>query len=468
MADRLNDGFPSMEEVAPSLFRSLVVHRPLTTLGRLGVGVVAGLFFLSVLMTIALPLLSVAGFPVRSLIILTLTILIALARQDVSFRVIRRERWMIFLLIGLGTLGGLVSSFNPATPTPDIIRSILEIHVQSIVNLLLAVFVVEICGVGLTLTMFIGAIGLSALFAVLQFIDVSVAWDARQLLANVQHEVFEAYGFFHDKRPMGLSYSPITLATQVCLVFAAYTATRERLRSTRGRKPFDPAIVMAVLAFIVTCFASGNRSPILGALIFLTFYTLRRPQLIVVSLPVLIVCGFVLLPAFFDTLQRSGSRVASVDDDSAAGRLTLSYYGLLLFLDRPFGYGLGFDPTLYWSKYWADLVDMPNPFNVQVYPLHNYVLSMLNFYGIGIFFLAPLFWKALKPYARYAIFFIPYVVHILFHNAGIFWNDPVIWFMLPLLVSMNMPAPSQRQRFRRRTPGNRNEELRARGALDQL
>ncbi len=62
--------------------------------------------------------------------------------------------------------------------------------------------------------------------------------------------------------------------------------------------------------------------------------------------------------------------------------------------------------------------------------LHNYVLSMINIYGVGILILVPLAIKLLIRTSVYLIFFIPYAVHILFHNSGPFYSDTIIWFVI--------------------------------------
>lgn len=76
--------------------------------------------------------------------------------------------------------------------------------------------------------------------------------------------------------------------------------------------------------------------------------------------------------------------------------------------------------------------------------LHNYVLSMINIYGIGILLFAPLAIKSLIRAGPYAIFFIPYAVHILFHNSGPFYSDTIIWFVVAAIGAAAAKAASAR------------------------
>jgi hypothetical protein len=124
-------------------------------------------------------------------------------------------------------------------------------------------------------------------------------------------------------------------------------------------------------------------------------------------------------------------------------RGTLIYYGLRLFADNPVGYGLAFAPMTLWSSYWPDIYTMPAPRGVQVNDLHNYLLTMVNTYGIGLLLLAPIIARLLRSAGASFIFFVPYFVQILFHNAGPFYNDTVIWFVSAAIAT----AVSSRSQF---------------------
>jgi hypothetical protein len=86
---------------------------------------------------------------------------------------------------------------------------------------------------------------------------------------------------------------------------------------------------------------------------------------------------------------------------------------------------------------------------------------MLNTYGIGIMLLVPLAARLLYRSRAVLMFFIPYIVHIMFHNSGPFWNDMIIWFVVAVLSvapALRMgsahaaPVVRQRPQFRRPAP----------------
>ena len=80
---------------------------------------------------------------------------------------------------------------------------------------------------------------------------------------------------------------------------------------------------------------------------------------------------------------------------------------------------------------------MAAPSGVRENDLHNYVVNMVNIYGIGILLLTPIIARLLGQSKSSLIFFIPYLVHILFHNSGPFYNDNVIWFVIASIAAAN-------------------------------
>jgi len=47
------------------------------------------------------------------------------------------------------------------------------------------------------------------------------------------------------------------------------------------------------------------------------------------------------------------------------------------------------------------------------------------------------------------IFFIPYIIHILFHNYGPFFNDNVIWFVVAAIAAANVDQDVRREAVHR-------------------
>jgi O-Antigen ligase len=383
------------------------------------------------------------GIPIRALVAAAMLALVVILYSDVAKVALRRNLLLLGLAAGLAVLGIFVSVAN-STPLAAIIRAVTEVHVQAAVTLMVAAILARICGARACMFAIIGVIGVSACFAVAQMMDIESAWAARRALGPLRNE--EAAGIsLIGLRAQGLSYSPIQLATQLTLAFAAFLAVREKFRRrTTANATADPAVLFALLALVATCVACGTRSPILGGMIFLAAYAAQRRT---PWLPLFLILAAILLylawPLIMGLIETSAPRVAKVNDNSALARSTLAYYGLRLFADNPVGYGLAFAPMTMWASYWPDLYTMPAPRGTQENDLHNYALSMLNIYGVGILLLAPIAAKLLRRASQSLIFFVPYVVQILFHNAGPFYNDSVIWFVIAAIAAASLRTEAQ-------------------------
>jgi hypothetical protein len=249
---------------------------------------------------------------------------------------------------------------------------------------------------------------------------------------------------------MGLSYSPIHLATQACLAFAAFAALR---LWNNGRAPaagprVDWMMLAALTVMVAVAFLSQTRSPIVGALMFFGLYLLWRGS---AFYSLLILAGAAALalaaPMILDMMQDAQSRVFRVGDNSSSGRYTLATYGMMLLADNPLGYGFGFVSQDHWAPYWQDLYTLPGAGEVREAELHNYALNMLTTYGIGLVLVIPLIWQIVWPARRWLIAFVPYLVHLAFHNTGPFWNDTLFWFVAgSITVMANSTTASQRTR----------------------
>lgn len=389
---------------------------------------VAG-FALLLLFIIALNPIKIGGFPVRGVIAPGMLVIAVLLYTNLAKVVWKKNQLLLGLALAMGILGTFVSVVNGASGS-EIAKSLTEVYVQAVITILVAGILARICGPRWASWAIVGVIGLSAFVAALQMLDVHAAWSFRSSLGPLQDEETEGLNFV-ARRPPGLSFSPIQLSTQLCLAFAAFAAVRDRLRRNEGIVGPDIWVIVALGVFFAACFASETRSPILGGLIFLVIYAVQRRAS---WFALLLIAGGILLyfawPLIMEIIQGHAPRVIRTDDNSAAVRQTMAYYGIRLFLDNPLGYGFAFDPTTMWTKYWPDLYMMPAPDGVQIHPLHNYVTSMPNIYGIGLLLMVPIVFKLLRRGATSLIFFIPYAVQIMFHNSGPFYSDSVIWFVV--------------------------------------
>lgn len=402
------------------------------TIGRC----IAFLTFASLLAaTVALNSFKIAGFPIRGVVAAGILILAILFCFDEAKRAFKNNFAVLGLAAGLAVLGVFVSLVNGAN-LDAVLRSLTEVHVQAAITLMVAAILAQVAGPRACVFAIIAVIGISACVAVGQMLDMPSAWALRSALGPLPNEATEGLDFT-ARRPTGLAYSPITFSTQLCLAFAAFTAVRDKFRiSTFGKSSADPGVMLALLALFAACIACATRSPILGGLMFLAAYSMqRRTSWLPLFLIVATVVIYLAWPLIMDVVQTNAPRVARADDDSAAARLTMVYFGMRLFADNPFGYGLTFEPMMLWGKYWPELYTMPAPAGVRVHDLHNYVMSMLNIYGLGILLLMPIVAKLLRRAGASLIFFVPYMVQILFHNSGPFYNDNVIWFIIAAIAA---------------------------------
>ena len=402
-----------------------------------------GLFAL-LMLNIALPVWKVSAVPVRGLFALVLLGALACLYPRFVARAVRENGKLLGVVAGLALIGIFVSIVNGA-PAGDIAQAVIEMPLQAAVMIILAFSIAYICGARACMIAIVGAIAISGLAAVLQAAGVDAAWDFRRWLGALQAE--EEILQFGKNRPVGLSFSPIQLATQLCLAFAAYMAVRDKERSLAPRA--DPTVVLALLVFAALSVASGTRSPVLGGLLFFALYATQRRGLWFAFLMMMGgIAAYLLAPLVMETIQSTQPRVVKSDDNSATGRASLFTFGLMLFRDNPLGYGFGFSPTEHWTDYWQDLYTLPSAAVVQSKQLHNYALNMLNTYGIGLLLLAPAVIGLLRRGRASLIFFIPYIVHIGFHNSGPLWNDMVVWFAIAAIsvAGQKVPATAEPKR----------------------
>lgn len=402
-------------------------------------------FALLVFFYVALPSLKFAGLPVRGLLAMAVLAFLLVARPAMAATALQKYLPLFGLAAGFALLGLFVSAVN-RTPLDIVVTTLLEVHLQLVVLMLAAAILAEICGARPCMWAIVAIICASAFLAVLQMLDLEVAWDVRKALGPLSTDMLRPS--LVELRPTGLSYSPIQLSTQLCLAFAAFAAVRHaERRHLVGMQSADPAVILALPVLVAGSIATATRSPILGGVIFLVAYVmLRRQMWLAVSLALAAVLTYFAWPLFLSFVESEVPRMLQTDDRSAAARSVFAYYGIRLFIDNPLGYGFGFQPAELWGPYWSDLYMMPASSGTQVKTLHNYLLSMINIYGVGILMLVPLAIKLLIRASFYCIFFIPYGVHILFHNSGPFFSDTVIWFVIAAI------GAATAQRYPRRTP----------------
>lgn len=394
--------------------------------------VIRVLFGVTVLLSVAMVKWNVAGIPVRSMTALLLLLAVAAFHLDVIFASIR-EAWTLLCIIAFAALIGTVSSAMNSNDSALVARQLVEIHVQAIVGTIVGVAVRRTCGARTILVAFAVGVGLSALIAVLQFLGVGPAASLRRFLSSFQvQEVQREFFFSSESRSAGLSYSAVLLGTQLCLLFATIYADRLRtLGEGLLRKP-DAPLLLTLPLLAVASVVSGNRSPLLGLLCFGILYFWFAQRRTAIFLIVIAIAAYPVLLMLPDLLRGLGLRVGETQDSSAVGRIVLQIYGLMLFAARPYGYGLTFDSTEHWLGFWPYLKDFENAEAITWHALHNYYLMVINKYGFPILLLGIVVVRILLRYRWAVLGFVPYLVHIFFHNDGPLQGDFFIWYILPM------------------------------------
>jgi tryptophan-rich sensory protein len=402
----------------------------------------AALFFGAILLSVGTMVWSVGGLPVRGGVAIAGLGLMTIAHPGAAVMAFRRQTGLLLLLFGVALLGAVVSLLNDMPPM-DLLQQILEIHVQAAAFLLLAAVAAEMLGGGVVVLLFVSAVGVSALFTVAQFFDLGIAWSIRDAIASFTNEPIR----YDRSRPPGLAVTPVALATHLTLALAAVLVWRQRVNEAAGAPlRFDPVVLLATVVFSLVCLFSGNRSPMLGALVFFAVYSaLRAPRTFLLIAP-LVLLAAPLAGMIIEALQGTGMRAFMTGDKSSEGRETLFLYGLQLFRERPIGYGLGFAPMLYWGDHMELLLKFPNSQPTQQVELHNYPLTMLNYYGIGILMILPPVFLMARRHLSAILPFLPYVTHILFHNYGPFAKNDFLVFVAFAVVTMPLLAPAGRPR----------------------
>lgn len=394
-------------------------------------------FFLSV----ALVRLFVAGVPVRSMIALLIPTLIFFLYPSIIKSAFREMRVPLLIILYAMVIGFLVSVLNQL-PLGKVLGQLMEIHVQAAVGLISGCALLKIIGPRRLIGAFIAVVVISSFFAVFQTFGLNFAWRVREIFQTFQ--VYDADNLFLTQRlrAMGLSFTPVHLATQICLAFAGFYGLKffENASAQVGRIRIEKWVYASILLAAFILILSGNRSPILGFMAFgILFMMYSRPLITIVASMILLPCLALVFfyPDFLlNIMAETGLRAFRVGDKSSEGREVLRAFGLLLFLDHPFGYGLIFKSTEHAAEYWDKLYSYPNPMTIYANVVHNYYINILHKYGLMILPLAMYVGTKMSRKFFLALAFVPYAIHIFFHNDGPLQSDFMIWYILPLFVSV--------------------------------
>lgn len=387
-----------------------------------------GCFALSIVLGISAVKLAAGPVPIRSLILLVALGLLAVGDWPIVARALRETRALLGVIAFVAVLGAVVSLLA-ASPFPAWSMQLAEIHFQSAVMLVVAYALVLIFGPAPVLYAFFVAYAITAVFAIGQVAGIGPAWQARITLDAVMGSSKEMF-YDGQARAMGLSFTPVHFGTQTCIALAAFFYLRLATGRTRYRE-LDWWIVGAGVGAMLFAAAAGNRSPMLGLVVFLLLYVaICAPRLLLITLPAALVA---LVGLYFaaDLLAGTDVRVLR-SDSSASNRTTLTRFGLFLIAERPIGYGLNFQSVSHWQSFSQLAHYMPNPNAIRLWALHNYYVTVVAKYGVLLVTALALVLPRSKAAAFLWLPFVAYGVHVYFHNEGPLQGDFLVFGVIPV------------------------------------
>jgi hypothetical protein len=345
-----------------------------------------------------------------------------------------RETAKLLLIITAAALIGLVVSVIARAPLPEVLRQVVEIHVQAVVGVVISYTLMLRFGLPRVLYAFLIGYGITAVVAVGQALHVELAWNLRERIAVLSNDsIFNMENYNPRERPMGMSYTPVLFATQTCVALAAIFYVRLWQGSYRSPK-LDWIVIASSVVLIGLSVITGNRSPMIGIAAFLMiFLVARRPALTGILLPIALVGGG-LITMNAQIFEGTGLRVARASNSSSQNRSTLRAYGTYLVERRPIGYGFTFDSTTKWPVFYQQSIYMPNPNSIRNWVLHNYYLQILTKYGLLILFLLPWIIPTRRDHVILWLPFAAYAIHIFYHNDGPLQGDFLVFYTFAAAV----------------------------------
>jgi len=273
----------------------------------------------------------------------------------------------------------------------------------------------------------------SALIGFLQFLDISWAWQLREIQGPILYKA----------EPAGLALLTLHLSYQLgCTLPLALAMVMSRTSHPKKRLFYICALAIIALGLIVTTV----RSAILGALVgsLLTVFMIREyKKALMLLLPLIIFALFIFSSVDISSLKP----IVTFSDESASARLPLFVSALNIAKDNPF-FGLGsggFQKVA--ESYYGYVYQMRGAHAIAITGPHNQFLNTLVYFGIpGLLLLFIFYFTLLKrliftqktscdKYYQYISAgllgaFISYIINSLFHNTGPFLSDPYNWFFI--------------------------------------
>jgi len=396
---------------------------------------ILALFAVNMFLSVVLVRFGFGGLPVRLFVVVFMLVTIFSFYPNLIIRAIADQKNSILLILYLA-ICALISSATIGDGFTYALGQIVQIHIQAALGLVLGYCVIWLCGYRATTLVFLAPLLVSSAFAAAQFAGFSPAWSVYDAISSLQpRDMSDFEGFDPHYRALGLSYSPVHLGTQLCLAFAVIFSYRiSKIGKFELLNRFDSKLLVATAVIGVVAIFSGNRSPMLGLVIFLCVYLSYAKPLAGFLGAFVAVTAILLGDTIIDALNSSGLRTFNTENSSGQGRAVLSAFGILLFFYKPFGYGLSFDSVSHYPEYWDMLKNFPNSQAITMHALHNYYLMFINKHGILALFTIPFLLRAFQRNPVGVLAFLPYMVHIFYHNDGPLQADFMFWYILPLIA----------------------------------
>ncbi len=277
---------------------------------------------------------------------------------------------------------------------------------------------------------------ISSVVAILQFCDVQLAWKLR----TIQGEGLLLLG----NRPPGLSVQAVTFSYLLAL---AYPLSATLFLTAKVKQFYRAVFFVFFIVIAGAVVMTMTRSLILGCLLstIFIFYKLRKYKTLLV-----IVCFCLIAGVSLQSARFSGkiSRISTVSDGSAQGRLPLAITAIMVSLDHPLGVGSFSDKYLHVVNSDRKYVNYVSGYNFSYGVLnsncHNHFLNVLVYWGwlallcsLIIVFMCYRLCESLGDNGFFSFDYskafraaiLAYVVNCLFHNGGPFLGGYLFWFL---------------------------------------
>lgn len=376
-----------------------------------------------------------------------ITLCVSLISSNIRFSWFNRDfAWLAALTFSFGVVVFFVDSYN-AVPIGE---ELLLRYVYPVLLMMICVVlgrrnpIILIKAIAL-------AVGVTALFALLQAAGWDIGWRIRFMISPHDESIARVALF----RPTGLNRTSFTLAYALCLGFPA--ALSLAIDESRLRGLWALVAVVVFLAGIV----SLTRSPLLGMLVSAIVIFLlgdRRKRLFKLSSKILVLLGLALLLLMLIQHEMTHRGVTAARrltalsaDESASRRVGLFSATFLVFKDHPLGVGSG-RPKEVASDYIGklDWLSDRQLRTVGEKGAHNHILNVLSSYGVfGGVLLGILFWTLFRWLGALRRSGVPHFETIakvgfaaliggeanaFFHNEGIFISETSVFILFASIV----------------------------------